>query len=820
MRKKIKELKKKGFIVRKRKKKKKLKKIFFFLFFSGIFLAIAFIGYVFYLYNSLPNPENFGERIVEESTKIYDRTEKILLYEIHGKEKRTIISLEQIPKHTQQSVISIEDIEFYQHPAFDWRAILRAVVNNIVKGRITQGGSTITQQLAKNAFLTSEKTIIRKIKDILLAIKLEKKYTKDQILEFYLNQIPFGSNLYGIESASKAYFDKKAEELTIAQSAILSAMIQSPTYYSPYGENLEKLKNRQKYILNRMNLYGFIDEEQLESSLNEELIFQSRATDIKAPHFVMFIKKYLESKYDEEFIKTGGLKVITTLNWEMQQIAEKAVKEGAERNEKLYKGKNAALIAQDPKTGQILSMVGSKNYFDIENEGNFNVITAHRQPGSSFKPFAYLAAFEKGYLPETTIFNLKTDFNATGIESEKYQPENFDHQFTGPITFRNALAQSVNVPAVKVLYLSGISRTIQIAKKLGITTLNDISKYGLSLVLGGGDVKPIDMAKAYSVFARDGIMNKQKAILRIEDSKGRVIEKYENESERVFDSKYIRMLNDILSDNEARIGLFNPNNLLVIPNHQVAAKTGTTQDYRDAWVFGYTPALVVGVWAGNNDFSPMQEGGGSILAAVPIWNNFISQVLKNYPTETFPKPEYPEKPNKPMLSGEYLAYYKIDEKLFPQIHNILYWIDKKKPLAEKPENPENDFQFENWEKPVIEWIKENFANYEEFNQFVPEEFAKVINLNDKQEIKILSPKNGDFIKNTNISLKLEINSETEIKLIKIYFNNILISQTNNFKGNELSLNIIPQKIDSQNEIRVEILDNFGNKKEDKIIVFN
>ncbi len=808
-----------GIKKRKIKKKNKPKRIILNIILLAIVFAILIIGYVLNLYRSLPDLEKFGERIISQTTKIYDRTGEVLLYEIHGDEKRTIVPLEKIPKYTQQAVISIEDAEFYQHPAFDWRAMIRALIKNISSGRISQGGSTITQQLAKNAFLTPEKTITRKIKDILLAIKLEKRYGKDEILELYLNQISFGSNLYGLESASQAFFAKSISDITISESAILAAIIQLPTYYSPYGNHIDELFERKDFILERMEEYGYIDSQQLITAQNEEIEFQPKLTNIKAPHFVMFIREYLEEKYGASFIETAGLKIITTLDWDMQLIGEEAVLEGAMRNEDLYGGKNAALIAQDPKTGQILAMVGSRDYFDLENDGNFNVITAHRQPGSSFKPFAYLAAFEKGYSPDTVVFDLRTDFNATGIGSMKYEPENFDHQFRGPVDFRHALAQSVNVPAVKVLYLSGLTNTISLAKKLGITTLNKISDYGLSLVLGGGDVRPIDMAEAYSVFANDGQKPRQQAILKIEDSNGNVLEEYKDEKEQVIDVQYIRLLNDVLSDNEARIGLFQRNNLLTIPGYQIAAKTGTTQDYRDAWVFGYTPSLVVGVWAGNNDFSPMHEGGGSILAAVPTWNSFMTKVLPKYQPETFQKPDEIISENDdstPMMNGQYLAYFKVGDVLYPQIHNILFWKDKE------------SSQFENWEKPVEEWIKDNFSNWQEFNQPVPDGYSEVITGQDL-EVRITSPKSGVFIESGNmINILAEINSVTGIRVAEIYFNNQLIkfvSGENNNGDNgasiiQISHSFVPQRLDPQNEIKIVVKDDLGNEAEEKLIVFS
>lgn len=815
-----KELAKEGFKIKNNKRKKsKIGRAIFYLFLLAIIIAIFGGLWGLSIYRSLPEPKSFGERVINESTKIYDRTGKNLLYEIHGEEKRTVIPLDKIPKYTQQAIISIEDAEFYNHPALDWRAMLRAMFKNITTGRISQGGSTITQQLAKNAFLTLDKTIVRKVKDMLLAIKLEKQYSKNQILDFYINQISFGSNLYGIESASQSFFNKSASELTIAESSILAAIIQLPTYYSPYGTHTKELFERQGYVLKNMYDYGYIDKQQLESALSEEIKFAHQSTGIKAPHFVMFVKEYIEDKYGKDFTETAGLKITTTLDLELQELAEQVVAEGAKSNEELYGGKNAALIAQDPKTGQILVMVGSRDYFDIENEGNFNVLTAHRQPGSSFKPFAYLAAFEKGYLPDTIVFDTETNFDTTGIPNHSYIPQNYDHKFRGPVDLRHALAQSMNVPAVKVAYLVGVKNTIDLARKFGLTTFANYSDYGLSLVLGGGDVRPIEMVGAYSVLAQAGVKHKQEIILKIEDSKGNILEEYKDELEQVFDSKYINMINDVLSDNEARVGLFNRQNRLVIPGYQVAAKTGTTQDYRDAWIFGYTPNFVAGVWAGNNDFSPMHEGGGSILAAVPMWYNFMSQAILKYPAEEFIKPEY-EPAGKPILDGQFMSSYQIGDQSYPQIHNILYWLDKNNPRGPVPETQLNEPQFENWETPVLDWVKENFSNMTNINQPLPPGYGNLIIDGQKPEVKIISPTEGYFIPTgQKINLQATINAPSGVKRIRIFFNEQLISETYNFAGNQFSLEFFPNNPESQNKIKVEIENNLGNILSESVIVF-
>ena len=678
----------------------------------GLFL-LAVLGLAFWalliitkMAKELPSPEQFINRQISQSTKIYDRTAEILLYEIHGEEKRTIVSFEEIPDYAKKATIAIEDQNFYRHPAFDWRAIIRAFITDIIRGRFVQGGSTITQQLAKNAFLTSERTFTRKIKELILAYWIEQRYSKDEILNLYLNQIPYGANAYGIEAAAQTYFSKPAKDLMLAEAAALAALPKAPSYYSPWGPHKEELEQRKNYTIEQMFNLGFIDEEEKQRAQNSKLKFASQSIgSIRAPHFVMLVRDYLVAKYDEEVVEKGGLKVITTLDWPLQELAEIVIKEGAERNTQLYQGKNAALVAQDPKTGQVLALVGSKDYFDVENEGNFNVAyQGLRQPGSALKPFVYITAFQKGYSPETVVFDLPTEFSSysnicplTNINFSDdnplcFHPQNFDGIFRGPVNFRTALAQSINVPSVKVLYLAGLKDTIKTTQDFGLTTLTDPSRYGLSLVLGGGEVKLIEMVSAYSVFSQEGIKHKQSFILEIRDSQGRILEKYLDQATRIVESQYTQIINNILSDIEARSGLFqNSLNLTVFPDREVALKTGTTNDYKDAWAIGYTPSLVVGVWAGNNDSRPMQKQAGSILAAVPIWHAFMSKALENQPVEFFNKPEVMSQ-TKPVLWGEYISN--------GEVHDILYYVDKNNPLGPQPLNPESDSQFWNWELPV------------------------------------------------------------------------------------------------------------------------
>jgi len=785
-------------------------------------LTALVVIYLSSIVKNLPSPNEFGNYLLSQSTKIYDRTGKILLYEIHGQEKRTVINFSEIPKNVVITTLAAENAEFYNEPAFDWKAILRALWTNLKEGRITQGGSTITQQLAKNVFLSPEKTLTRKIKELILAIRLESLYSKDQILEFYLNQIPYGSNIYGIESATQNYFHKSAKDLTLTEAAILASLPKAPSYYSPWGNHLKELEERKNYILDRLVSLKSIDQKTADQAKVEKAkIFPPSAGLIKAPHFVLTVKDYLINRYGEDLVERGGLKVITTLDWNLQQIAERVVKEGAERNAELYQGGNAALVAEDSKTGQILTLVGSKDYFDIKNEGNFNVATQGlRQPGSALKPFVYLLAFQKGYPPQTQIFDVQTEFDTTGDPVHSYAPLNFDDKFRGPISFQEALAQSINVLGVKVLYLVGVDDVIKTLHHFGISTLSEgKNQYGLSLVLGGGAIKLIDLVKAYSVLSQEGIKHEQALILKVEDNQGKILESYKDQAAKVFDPQPIKLINQILSDKDLRAPLYqNSLNLTFFPDYDVALKTGTSNDYHDAWAFGYTPFLTVGVWAGNNDNSPMVRKGGSILAAVPIWSAFWQEALKNYQPELFEKPDPWPLPDKPMLNGQFIYKTASDGKTISQIHSILYFVNKNDPLGDFPLNPENDPQFSNWEKGVLAWAQENFPR---LFQTKPQPAAAVgPKMPDQLSISNVLPKNGDFI-SSPLNIKADIHSPYPLKNLELYWNHQLLT-SKPLKGNSFhfSYQIGSSAFPSQILIELIVSDQTNEVIKTSMIVFS
>lgn len=663
-------------------------KIIFLLAIVFFLLAAASIVAAFAYYaKDLPSPDKLVEREIIQSTKIYDRTGEFLLYDIHGEEKRTLIEFNQMPEPIKWATIIMEDDDFYHHHGIDFRGIARALWANVRGRQILEGGSTITQQLIKNTILTSERTFSRKFKEIILALEIEQKFSKDDILKMYLNEVAYGSNAYGIEAASQTFLNKHAWDLTLTESCFLASLPKAPTYYSPYGNHPEELKSRQIKCLNRLAHLGYITEQERDEAKEEKLNLATRSYDLKAPHFVMFIKQYLADKYGDQMLEQGGLKVITTLDMELQQIAEQAIENQAKKNLANYRAKNAALCALDPKTGQILAMVGSVNYFDLENDGNVNVCTRPRQPGSSFKPYVYATAFKQGFTPETIIFDLATDFEVG--ENKEYIPHNYNEKEYGPVTFRQGLAMSLNIASVKVLYLAGVQDSIKTAHEMGITTLQEPNQYGLSLVLGGGEVKLIDHVSAFGAFATEGVSNKPNGILRIESPQGEILEEFELNEQRVLDIQIARLINNILSDNETRTPMFGAASKLYLGERPVAAKTGTTNEFRDAWTIGYTPSLVAGVWVGNNDNSKMNKGAGGAAVAAPIWNEFMSRALTGKPIENFFEPE-PVVREGEIFNGQFVVN--------GQVHSILYYLDKNSP------------QFNGWEGPVLVWALENGYN--------------------------------------------------------------------------------------------------------------
>jgi len=664
--------------------------------------AITLFLYLIYLRSTLPDPESIATRQVKESTKIYDSTGETVLYDIYKEEKRTIVPWDQISQDVKNATLAIEDANFYNHKGLEIKGIFRALWRDIQNTNLGEGGSTITQQLIKLAIVGGEKTITRKLRELMLAVEVERRFKKDEILWMYLNQIPYGSNAYGIEAASQTYFGKHASEVTLAEAAVLAALPQAPSYYSPYSSHTEDLFNRQKLVLKRMLELGHITKEQQQAALEEKVAFAPRRTTITAPHYVIMVKDYLIKKYGQEMVESGGFKVTTTLDAKLQTSAQELVDKYGKLNREKYSANNTAMVSINPKTGDVIALVGSTDYFDTANDGNYNIATALRQPGSAFKPFAYAMLFSKGYPDSTIMYDVTTEFNPNCDPSGNqrkdrfgtpcYNPQNFDGKLRGLLTLRQALGASLNIVSVKTLYLAGISETIDLATKMGITSLTEPDRYGLSLVLGGAEVKLIDLVSAYGVFANDGIRNPWKLIKKIELADGTILEENKENPVRVLDAQPTRMINDVLSDNVARTPTFGVSSSLVIPGRDMAAKTGTTQDSRDGWALGYTPSVVTGVWAGNSNNKPILNRGAGISASGPLLNAFMRKALENTPVEHFAKPD-PMNVSKNPLNGNHLN--ELGES-----HSELYYINRNDPLGPPPIDPNIDPQFKNWEAAV------------------------------------------------------------------------------------------------------------------------
>lgn len=616
----------------------KITKIAFFGLVAFIVVTVAlFLWYG----RDLPAPGKLIEAQASQATGIYDRN-GTLLYSVYQNQNRTYVTLNNIPKYIQEGTIAVEDKNFYKNPGFSITGYLRAV-RDIILYRQLAGGSTLTQQLVKNVLLTSQQTIPRKIKELMLSIQVDRKYTKNQILEMYLNDVGYGGSAVGVEAAAQYYFNKDVKDLDLAQCAFLSGLPQSPTAYSPYSGNKYYIARTQE-VLDAMASQGYISQTQADNALKEiqNMQFTQNQTGIKAPHFVMYVKQQLVNQFGEQMVENGGLRVKTSLDYNIEENAENIVKTEVAKDKDLNLTNGAAMVV-DPKTGQILAMVGSEDYFDTKNDGNFNAALAYRQPGSSLKPITYAVGLEHGYTAATLFMDTKTDFRQNDSEPQ-YIPVNYDGKYRGPIQMRFALANSVNIPAVKMLAMVGIKNVMQQAYDMGITnwqpTTANMNDVGYSLVLGGRDVRLIDEMQAYQVFANQGLKVPLVSILEVDDSKGNVLYKYNPPSpQRVLPADVAFIISHILLDNNARSMEFGLYSSLVVAGHpDVSVKTGTTNDIRDNWTVGYTPSYVVGVWVGNNDNTPMSKVASGITGAAPIWNKIISYVLKGKPDEPPVKP--------------------------------------------------------------------------------------------------------------------------------------------------------------------------------------
>ncbi len=812
--------------------------------FRAFAIGIALLALMFVYFSfTLPDPNTLLQRTVPESSKIYDRNGE-LLYEIHGEAKRTLVQLDAISPYLKNATVAVEDKDFFKHRGISLRALARSAWVDITSGSKKQGGSTITQQFVKNALLTSDKRISRKIKEVILSIELEARYSKEEILQLYLNEIPYGRNAYGIEAASKSYFNKSAKDLTLAESAYLAALPQSTTYLNPFGPNRDALDRRQQTILGLMEAQGYITAQEKEQASKETVAFIPPQNSLKAPHFVLYVQNYLADKFGEQSLEEGGLKVYTTLDLKLQNIAEKAIADRAEKNAKSYNANNAALVAIDSKTGQILSMVGSKDFFgksspegctpgkDCLFDPSVNVALSLRQPGSSFKPYVYLTAFKKefGYAPASMLMDVTTNFGTYGGKS--YIPKNYTGANFGPVSMRQALAGSLNIPAVKTLALVGVNNAIKTAQDLGINS--NFTDCGLSLVLGGCEVRLLDHTAAYATLANGGVRNPATPILKIESRTGEILEEYSDKSQRAVDEQAIYELTSIMTDNAARSYIFGVNNPLTLPGRPVACKTGTTNEWRDGWTMCFTPSIAVGVWTGNNYFrEPMKRGADGVVVAAPIVNTFLRQALKDTPVENFSVPEGIQKISVDSVSGklptnftpqtkeEVFASYSVPKE-YDDVH-IIARIDRTTGLAATSSTPSENIEFRPytvfrsekpdnaaWEDPVRAWMESKGFALPPSGATTTEE-----NQSEVTQVSIQEPRSGARITQLPITVSAKVQNPTPGQRVELLLDGQLVES----KTTEPYIFTINKKVaDGEHVIAVQVVNSFGKSTETSVRV--
>ena len=799
---------------------------------AGLFVVAA--GAFLFMGRNLPDPNALQDRSVAQSTKLYDRTGEHLLYEFFVDEKRTLVQLEDLPQDLIDGVIATEDTKFYSHMGIRPFSIARAVVYGLLPNRRVEGTSTLTQQLVKNAILTNERSITRKFKEVILSLRLEQKYTKDQILQIYFNEIPYGSTNYGVESAAQAYFNKTVSDLTLAESATLAGLPKAPTTYL---NNPDRLLERRNFVLRRMYEEGYISEEEKDAAQAEELALERSVEDIAAPHFVFYVKQLLEDEfeYTSREVEEGGLKVITSLDYDLQQIAQEEVATAvAERGDNLGFS-NASLVAIEPSTGHVLSMVGSHDYFDEESDGAVNVALRPRQPGSSIKPLTFTALFERGYTPNTVFYDVETDFPSdVGV----YHPRNYDLAERGPVTVRKALQGSLNIPAVKALYMVGVQNFLDFAERFGYTTFEDRSRFGLALVLGGGEVTLLEHTSAYATLANEGVRHAPVSVLRIENAKGDVqYEWQEAGGDRVVETNIARMITNVLADDAARRYAFGAGSVLTLPGRPVAAKTGTTNNAVDGWTMGYTPSIAMGVWGGNNDNTAMNRGAGGSSVAGPIWNATMRRYLADKPVESFASPSIPQT-GKPALDGslgneQKLTVDKItgklatdetparlrEERTYVTHHNILNYVDRNDPLGDAPGSSSTDPQYGNWESAVQDWVARQAEELgEEFvNEEPPTEYDDVHIARNIPEVTIRTPDAGEELESRSITIEARVSARREISRVEAYIDGYYLGATS---SSPYRINAtIPSFVSmGQHSLRVVAFDDVENEGQDIITI--
>lgn len=750
--------------------------------------GISVIGIFAWYSRDLPNPNQVVRR-EGFSTKIYDRN-GALLYDLFGDENRVPIDIDQIPEHLKQATIAIEDKDFYQHEGFDLFGMARGFSRLFTRGR-AQGGSTLTQQLVKNALLTSERRLSRKIKEFVLAVQIERNFTKDEILQMYLNEVPYGGTSWGVGTAAETYFNKSLDQLNLVEAAILAGMPQRPSYYSPFGSNPDAYVARTTNVLRRMREDGYItpDEEASAVAALTDVQFASASGQINAPHFVFYVIEELEELYGEDYVQTAGLRVTTTLDLDIHQTAQEIVTNEIADLANLNVGNGAALV-MNPQTGEILSMVGSKDYNAQDYDGQVNVTTALRQPGSTIKPVTYAAGFIQGYTPATMLMDVATEFPG-GQGNPPYEPVNYDGQFRGPVHLRESLGSSLNIPAVKLLALVGVENMLELAYDMGLTTLEptpeNLSRFGLAVTLGGGEVRLTELVSAYSSFANGGYRVSPVSILKIEDRNGNTVFSHQPiQGRRVFDEGVAFLINDILSDNNARLLSFGANSLLNMGNRDIAVKTGTTNDRRDNWTIGWSTNAIVGVWVGNNDNSPMANVASGVTGASPIWREIMLEMWQRVGGEAFPRPNnvedvmvdevsgYPEHDGFPARQ-EYVIRGTLPSLPDP-IHTLLKLCHNQDRLATPAQIANNNFrekeyfvikeddpfnQEENkWQEGINAWlVQQGDERYRPPTEYC--EGAQV------EEVQIQSPTNETNYGGDSVDIAIRVFANTSVEELDI-----------------------------------------------------
>jgi 1A family penicillin-binding protein len=796
---------------------------------SGVILSV---GLFFWYSRGLPDPENVLRKSGFSSV-ILDRTGEEVLFDVYTDENRKFTPLDEMPEYLKQATIAIEDKDFYEHQGFDLMGMLRGLSRLFTRGR-AQGGSTLTQQLVKNVLLTTERRLSRKIREFVLSVRIEGRFEKDEILQMYLNEAPYGGTAWGVAAASEMYFGKEVLDLSLTESVILAGLPQAPTRYSPYNSSKGYIE-RAKQVARRMREDGYIDEateEELVSSL-ESVEFIPAGSSIKAPHFVMEVRSLLEEMFGPQILEQGGLRVTTTLDWELQERAQEIVAKEIEKVSETLDISNGASVAIDVQSGEVLSLVGSRSFFDEEIDGEVNVVTRLRQPGSSIKPVVYATAFSKGYTPASVLMDVVTEFPGKD-ENTPYIPKNYDGEEHGPLHLRDALASSINIPAVKLLALVGVQDVLEQAYRMGMNSLEpskeNRSRLGLSMALGGGEVKLLELASAYGSFANTGFKVEPLFILKVEDADGNVLfERKEVKQSRVIDEQAAFLINSILSDNQARLITFGENSYLNLGGGEVAVKTGTTNDLRDNWTVGWSSKVVVGVWVGNNDNSVMKNVASGVSGAAPIWRKQMLEVLSVYPSEPFPVPDQMVQVEVDRVSG-YPAHdgfesYKewVVEGTLPTGEDPIHQkvkvckndgnrlanavqiaqgnYDEKEFISLKEADPLTDKNL--WQIGIDDWIQKQADS--KFK--APTEHCESTSGID---VQIISPKDRSRVDNNSVQFRFEVTSEKEIEKVEMYVDGVL---EETFTSPPYSKEI--ELLNGQHKVRIVAKDKDG-KESDRI----